>query len=168
MKHHSPNTQRPPGLNKLRSITEMVSRETQQDGSTLFQTDRQEKITLTNAKSVKAHHLVCVSRFPKRCHTLQRPRKAGPHVSTTMKLIQLPRTWVVFRSKEDQARWHVLSDLPPVGVDGFSQRLNKLQLNKLPRFTWNIVPSTARGGSGTFQIANPKAQPPHHVSRETC
>lgn len=60
-----------------------VSRETQQDGSTLFQTDRQEKITRTNAKSAKASHLVCVSRFPKRCHTLQRPRKAGSHVSPT-------------------------------------------------------------------------------------
>ena len=61
-----------------------VSRETRQDGSTLFQTDKQEKITLTNAKSAKASHLVCVSRFPKRCHTLQRPRKAGSHVSTTI------------------------------------------------------------------------------------
>ena len=67
-----------------------VSRETRQDGSTLFQTDRQEKITLTNAKSVKARHLVCVSWFPKRCHTLQQPRKAGSHVSLTMKLIQPP------------------------------------------------------------------------------
>ena len=61
-----------------------VSRETRQDGSTLFQTDKQEKITLTNAKSVKARHLVCISRFSKRYHTLQRPRKAGSHVSTTI------------------------------------------------------------------------------------
>ena len=59
----------------------MVSRETRQDGLTLFQTDEQEKITLTNAKSAKASHLVCVFRFPKRCHTLQRPRKARSHVS---------------------------------------------------------------------------------------
>jgi len=61
-----------------------VSRETRQDGSTLFQTDKQKKITLANAKSVKARHLVCVSRFPKRCHTLQRPRKAGSQASQTI------------------------------------------------------------------------------------
>ena len=29
-------------------------------------------------------------------------------------------------SKEDQARWHVLSDSSSVGANGFSQQLNKL------------------------------------------
>lgn len=42
------------------------------------------------------------------------------------KLIQCPHTWLVSVSKEDQARWHVLSDLPPVDVGKSSQRLNKL------------------------------------------
>ena len=42
----------------------------------------------------------------------------------TMKLIQRSQIWLVSVGKEDQARWHVLSDFPLVNVDRFSQQLN--------------------------------------------
>ena len=44
----------------------------------------------------------------------------------SLKLIQRPQTWLVFVSKEKQARWFILSDFPLVSVDRFSQLLNKL------------------------------------------
>ena len=71
----------------------------------------------------------------------------------TSKLIQRPQTWLVSVSREDQDSWHVFSDLPPVGVDGFSQRLNKLHQS-----------SQQLVGEGSH---TPKPSPTHHVSRET-
>lgn len=42
----------------------------------------------------------------------------------SMKLIQRSQTWLASVCKEDQVRWHVLSNFPLVNVDRFSQQLN--------------------------------------------
>ena len=63
-----------------------------------------------------------------------------------------------FVSTERQARSYILSDLPPIGVDGFSQ-----QLNKLHQSSQQLVGE----GRHTPKLS-PTTQPPtHHVSRET-
>ena len=74
-----------------------------------------------------------------------------------MKLIQPRHAWLVSWNNKRQVRWHILFDLLPVGVDRFSQRLNKPQypsglvflaprgesyvetLNKFSCFMWNTV-----------------------------
>ena len=65
-----------------------------------------------------------------KCHS---PLPAIPTISVsreTWKLIQRPQTWLVFVSKEKQARWFILSDFPLVSVGRFSQLLNKLQASR--------------------------------------
>lgn len=91
----------------------------------------------------------------------RQPRHTPPILQNKLyikKLIQCPQTWLVSISKEDQVRWHILSDFPSADVDKFFQRLNKLQtcgvtpmlstkhncrygehyLRKYRCFTWNI------------------------------
>lgn len=94
-----------------------------------------------------------------------------------MKFIQPPHAWLVSGNNKRQVRWHILSDFPPVGIDGFSQRLNKLlyssgSLNK-PHWCYTVgirvwqTPSTRkpRTPAGVTEALQHRNQPHPACSR---
>ena len=97
-------------------------------------------------------------------------QKAVTHRS--LKLIQPRHVWLVSWNNKRQVRWHILFDLPPVGVDGFSQRLNKPLNDNPPANPTFIYTNTPHPPHKTSFKTRPQSQKISftsitHVPRET-